>query len=145
VRRKLVIVAAAAVFVLLAIQLVPVARTNPPIGSELSSPADVAAVLARACGDCHSNRTRWPWYSHVAPVSWIVAHDVAEAREHFNLSTWGSLEPKKQLRLREEMWEEVAKGDMPLLMYRLAHREAHLSEADRELLRRWAEQAERRD
>jgi heme-binding protein len=61
---------------LIVMQFVPVERTNPPVEQEVPAPANVRAMLRRACYDCHSNETRWPWYSHVAPVSWLVAHDV---------------------------------------------------------------------
>lgn len=124
--------------VVLGIQLVPVAHTNPPEAAPLKAPADVMKVLNRACADCHSHRTRWPWYSRVAPVSWLVVSDVSEAREHVNLSTWGSLDPKRQAHHREEMGNEVSDGDMPLLTYRLMHPAARLSDADRAVLRRWA-------
>ena len=71
---------------LLAAQLVPVERTNPPVKSEILAPTDVQAVLERSCFYCHSNRTRWPWYSRVAPASWFVARHVREAREDLNLT-----------------------------------------------------------
>ena len=76
--QKYAVLALAAVFV--AIQLVPVHRDNPPVASDLDAPADVKSILRRACYDCHSNETRWPWYAYVAPVSWLVAHDVEEGR-----------------------------------------------------------------
>jgi hypothetical protein len=63
---------------LVAVQFIPVHRTNPGGGAEIVASADVAAVFERSCCDCHSNETKWPWYSYPAPVSWIVAHDVDE-------------------------------------------------------------------
>lgn len=140
--RKLRIGLIVTAVVALGIQLVPVERTNPPETAPLQAPPDVMRVLDRSCADCHSNRTVWPWYSHVAPVSWLVASDVAEAREHVNLSTWGALDPKRQDHHREEMWEEVEDGEMPLWTYRLMHPAARLSDADRAVLRRWAGEAE---
>lgn len=136
--RKLALAGGVIVLLVLAPQAVPVDRTNPPETAPLEAPAEVAAVLDRACADCHSHRTRWPWYSRVAPASWLVAHDVEEGRERVNLSAWGELEPRRQARLREEMWEEVADGEMPLRAYRLAHPEARLSDRDLAVLRRWA-------
>lgn len=143
-RRSFAAAVVVLVTVLLLAQLVPVARSNPPVVAPITAPPEVMTVLDRACADCHSHETRWPWYSRVAPVSWLVVRDVDEGREKLNLSTWGALEPKRQQKLREEMWEEVSEGEMPLRMYRLAHPEARLSEADRELLRRWAGEDRRR-
>ncbi len=144
-RRMLSLAGGALLLALLAIQLVPVARTNPPEPAPIAAPAEVAAVLEKACADCHSHRTRWPWYSRVAPVSWLVSHDVEEGREHLNLSTWGTLEPRRQQRLREEMWEEVAEREMPLPAYRFAHPEARLSDRDLSVLRSWAAPGDHRD
>src|SRR6478672_7737844 len=87
----------------LAAQIVPVTRVNPPVEGDLTAPADVKAVLRRACYDCHSNETVWPWYSHVAPVSWLVADDVNKGRRHWNFSTWNHLTPDRQAKaMREE-------------------------------------------
>ena len=123
---------------LIVAQFVPVERSNPPVEAEVPAPANVRAVLHRACYDCHSNETRWPWYSHVAPVSWLVAHDVHEARKHLNFSTWNQYNPKRQTRKLNEVWEEVDEGEMPLSYYLAVHRDAALSDADRALLREWA-------
>ena len=137
--RKVILIACLTVVVIgLGIQLVPVERSNPPVVAEVDAPAEVHAVLDAACFDCHSHRTRWPWYSRVAPMSWLVAHDVEEAREKLNFSTWGTLEPRKQWKLMEEIGEEVEEGEMPLLMYRLAHPEARLDDRQRATLLEWA-------
>ncbi|MCU0235233.1 MAG: heme-binding domain-containing protein [Thermoanaerobaculales bacterium] len=121
-----------------AIQLVPVERSNPPVAADIEVPEDVRSVLRASCYDCHSHETRWPWYSRVAPVSWLVARDVEEARGRLNFSLWGGYEAKRQQRLAEEIWEEVAKGEMPLPIYLLAHPDARLSPGDREVLRSWS-------
>jgi hypothetical protein len=123
---------------LIVMQFAPVERTNPPVEEEVRSPANVRAILKRACYDCHSNETRWPWYSHVAPVSWLVAHDVHEARKHLNFSTWNQYNPKRQARKLNATSEEVDEGEMPLWYYLAVHRDAALSDADRALLREWA-------
>jgi len=112
-KRRVWISLAAVLVVLVGLQLVPVEQTNPPEHEPLKAPAMVAQQLRVACGDCHSHLTRWPWYSRVAPMSWLIAHDVKEAREHLNLSTWGSYTPDRQHRLREQMWEEIEMGEMP--------------------------------
>ena len=123
---------------LLAIQFVPVDRSNPPVQLEVQAPIAVREVLERSCFDCHSNRTRWPWYSRIAPVSWLVAHDVEEGREHLNFSEWNRLDESERREAREEVWEEVEEGEMPLWFYVPLHPEARLSPEDRTLLRRWA-------
>jgi len=122
----------------LAIQLVPVPRENPPVREEVPAPAEVRAILERSCYDCHSHRVRWPWYSRVAPVSWLVAYDVAEAREHLNFSAWDRYDAKKRRENLEELWEEVEKGEMPLWYYLPMHPDARLSDADKQQLRSWA-------
>jgi hypothetical protein len=125
----------------LAAQLVAPARTNPPVEVEVPAPAEVKAVLDRSCYDCHSNLTAWPWYSRVAPGSWLVAHDVNEGREYVNYSAWNRLSPEKQAEMIHESWEHVEEGDMPPRSYLLLHARARLSEADREVLRAWATSA----
>lgn len=116
-----------------AIQLVPVPRSNPPVVVEVEAPADVAAILRRACYDCHSNETVWPWYAYVAPVSWLVAYDVHEGREHLNFSDWAAGHDD-----RDEIGEEVDEGDMPLWWYSVMRSERRLSRQDVSLLRSWA-------
>jgi hypothetical protein len=121
-----------------AIQLVPVDRTNPPVETEVPATAEARSVLRRACYDCHSNETVWPWYSRIAPVSWLVARDVHEGREELNFSTWNRLETKDQVEAFHESWEEVEEGEMPLWFYLPAHPEARLSAQDRSVLRAWS-------
>lgn len=121
----------------LAIQLVPVERSNPPVVADLEAPPEVEAVLRTACYDCHSSETRWPWYSYVAPVSWVVAHDVEEARTEMSFSEWGALDPRERLELKQDMWEEVEKGAMPLKKYVMLHASARLDDEQKRILRDW--------
>lgn len=121
-----------------AIQFIPVKTNNPPAMSDFSGPENIEAILQRSCYDCHSNLTHWPWYSQVAPISWIISHDVQEGREYLNFSNWDSLTPKKQAHKIEEIWTEIAKGDMPLKRYLFLHRVARLSTADKEAVKNWA-------
>jgi hypothetical protein len=137
-KRKLLILTGALAVILIAIQLVPVERTNPPVVADFDGPTAVKAVLETSCYDCHSHETSWPWYSRVAPMSWLVAHDVEEARDHLNFSQWGTLDAKRREKLTEEIWEEVEEGEMPLKVYLLAHPDARLSEADKATLRDWS-------
>ena len=128
----------ALLLVFLVIQLVPLDRSNPPVEADLDAPADVKAVLKRACYDCHSNETAWPWYARVAPVSWLVAKDVREGRKHLNVSEWGKMSERKQAGAARAMWRELEDGRMPLPVYLPMHPEAKLSEADRAAVRAWA-------
>ncbi len=125
------------VLALIAIQFVPVPRSNPPVETEFAATAPVRAVLRRACYDCHSHETAWPWYSRVAPASWMVAYDVAEGRANLDFSAWNRIRPDEQVKKIGKMWKEVAEGDMPPWYYLLAHREARLSAGDRATLRAW--------
>lgn len=120
-----------------AIQAVPVARTNPPIEADLDAPAPVETILRRSCYDCHSNETRWPWYSYVAPVSWLVTHDVNDARGDVNFSSWELMNAKDEANARHETWKEIEKGKMPLPKYVRLHPEARLSPDDVAVLRAW--------
>ncbi len=144
-KRKILIAAAVLVAVVIAIQLVPVERSNPPVIGDFDGPAEVATVLRASCYDCHSYETDWPWYSHVAPVSWLVAHDVEEARGRLNFSLWRSYDAKRQERLAEEIWEEVEEGEMPLPAYLLAHADARLSEVEKATLHAWSSAARQID
>ena len=137
-QRKLLFLLGALVLIFVAIQLVPVERSNPPVAADFDGPPEVKTVLKESCYDCHSNEVRWPGYSRVAPVSWLVAHDVKEAREHLNFSAWGTYEANKQTKMAEEMWEEVEEGEMPLGKYLLLHRDARLTDEDMAILQRWA-------
>jgi len=111
--------------VFLAIQFVPYGRnhSNPPVRSGPSwDSARTEALARRACYACHSNETAWPWYSHVAPMSWLVQSHVDEGRSHLNFSEFDR--PQKDA---DEAAEEVAEGQMPLSEYRWMHAEARLN------------------
>jgi hypothetical protein len=126
-----------AVASILALQLYPLDRSNPPVVLEVDAPAEVKAVLERACYDCHSHQTRWPWYAWVAPVSFLVVHDVSEAREHLNFSDWGRYTPEKARKKIDEILEEVEEGEMPLFYYLPLHPEAELTTEDRLAIEEW--------
>lgn len=133
---KLLGLGSAALFgLLILIQLIPYGRdhANPPVRNELpfNSPA-TKALARRACFNCHSNETVWPWYASVAPASWLVQHDVDEGRSKLNFSDWqgGTREGEKIAEIRDE----VEEGSMPPFTYRLAHPEARLSDSERQQL-----------
>jgi hypothetical protein len=126
------------VIVLIAIQFIPVERTNPIVISDIDAPSGVKAILKKSCYDCHSNETEWLWYSYVAPVSWLVINHVNEGRKNLNFSEWGDLERTKQAKMREEIWEEIREEQMPLWQYRILHPQAKLTDQEKTLIRHWA-------
>jgi hypothetical protein len=119
-------------------QAIPVERSNPPVRSDLQAPADVSALLRRACYDCHSHETQWPWYASVAPASWFLAHHVEEGREEMNFSEWPVLDFEAQQHNLEDIEEQIAEGKMPLRSYTLLHPEARLDEQEKARLLQWA-------
>jgi hypothetical protein len=135
---KYVILAIAVLFI--AAQFVQPDRTNPPANPTASfavvanARPETAAILQRACADCHSNETTWPWYSRVSPVSWLVANDVKEGRAHMNLSEWNFLGPEAARLKLKAACKEVRAGEMPLWQYELMHPKARLSPADAEMI-----------
>lgn len=118
--------------VLVVMQLVPKGRnhTNPPVTLEPAWPSpEVRALAVRACFDCHSNETKWPWYASVAPASWLVEHHVEEGRGELNFSEFD-----KPQRHAKDAAEEVREGEMPMAGYVALHGEAKLSEAEKQRL-----------
>jgi len=145
VRRRLKSIGIAVVGLLLACQLVPVSRTNPPVNASRTLyaaqpvPAAVKAVFDRSCSTCHSNETPWPWYGYVAPVSWVVARDVHQARKAMNFSEWANYSAKRKEDKLEEICEQVTNGDMPDRKYALFHRASRISPPEREAICEWTD------
>lgn len=127
-----------------ALQFIRPARTNPPVDdsrtiqSHTRMTPEVAAILDRSCNDCHSNQTRWPWYSNVAPVSWFVVDHVNAGRKEMNLSDWAEYDPSHQRGLLKDICQEAKSGAMPLSSYLRLHQEAKLSNEDVQVLCDWA-------
>ena len=133
-RLKQVAVGLVALFA--AAQFVRPGRANPPtdesrsIRAHVGNASALAAVLDRACGDCHSNRTAWPWYTQVAPLSWLMAYGVAQGRKALNFSEWAGYPPDQQRQLLEQSCQDVSAGRMPGPIYTALHPEARLSARD---------------
>lgn len=119
------------------------ARTNPPStpGASLLSktPPEVAAILDRSCRDCHSNETRWPWYTSVSPTSWLVANHVHHGREHFNYSEWALIDEDDQDKLLGAMCSLTERGRMPMPSYLWLHRGAKLAPDEVKAICAWSE------
>lgn len=128
-------------------QFIRPARTNPvsdqslALESHVQVEANVAALLDRSCADCHSNKTRWPWYTNVAPVSWWVIDHVNHGRSHLNFSEWGRYNKTEQRDLLTQVCLESKRGNMPLSSYTPMHPGSKLSGEDVATLCEWTKSA----
>ena len=130
--------------VLVVIQFFRIDKTNPEVDPAtnmlnlVDTSSEVEKVLKTACYDCHSFETTYPWYTNIAPVSWLVKGHINEGREELNFSAWGSYSAKRQDHKLEEIGEKVGEGDMPLTSYLILHDEARIDEAQRQAIVSWA-------
>lgn len=126
--------------VFIAIQAFRIDKTNPPVVASqdfiaMYKPSEaIANTLRNSCYDCHSNTSKYPWYSNVAPVSWLVKNHINEGREELNFSEWGTFTAKRKSKKLEDIVEEVEAGEMPMKPYVLMHSEAKMSSEQREAL-----------
>lgn len=130
------VAALAALFVVA--QFIPVDYTNPPVQSDVQAPAQVKSILVKACFDCHSHETKWPWYSKIAPVSWWVLGHVRDGRKDLNFSIWPTYNFASQDLIMREISKQVAGERMPLRSYTVGHPEARLTAEERQVLLDWA-------
>ncbi len=131
------------VVLFLGIQLMRPVRSNPPVDESQTIEArtqmtpQVKAIFERSCNDCHSNKTVWPWYTNVAPISWWIVGHINEARQLMNLSEWGKLDRDRQDRKLRQICDEVTDGGMPLPSYLPMHPKAKLSNQDKKTFCDW--------
>lgn len=126
--KKSKIITLSIIALIIILQLVPIDRKNPPVESQVSWDSQTTKDLFyRACADCHSHETKWPWYSYIAPISYVVAYDVNAGRKHFNISLNGEDE-------RDEAASEVKRGTMPMPIYLPMHPEAKLTDTEKSQL-----------
>lgn len=139
VRRALILF----LMVFIGAQLVRPDRTNPPAPADASlrglTPPHITAILDRSCRDCHSNQTRWPWYTNISPMSWLVANHVHHGREHFNYSEWTTYPSDDQDKFLGGMCDLTKRERMPLPSYLLIHRDSRLSPQDVAALCAWSD------
>jgi hypothetical protein len=139
------IIAIVLVIGFIAIQFYRPDRTNPPIvqaetlEATTQVPENIQAILKRSCNDCHSNQTVYPWYSNVAPFSWLLVDHIEEGRRELNTSVWNTYSAKKKRHKLDETCEQVTTDAMPHSQYLWLHSEARLSEEDKKILCAWAE------
>ena len=126
---------------LVAVQFVPIERTNRLGAGDPNAPRDVQWILRRACYDCHSTETRWPIWAYVAPFSWQVVGDVERARSVLNFSDWAAYDRSRRVSFRAMIGPVTAAHRMPLWYYLTLHPDANLSDADLAELREWSEGA----
>lgn len=124
--------------IFVAMQFFQVEHTNPATNPklEINAPAEVKAILKKSCFDCHSNEAKYPWYSNVAPVSWMVSRHVNNARSLINFSTWEEYTPEEKEKKIREVFRAVYAA-MPLPSYLSMHKEAQLTQEERALIREW--------
>ena len=138
---KWILIVVLCLFIL--IQLKRPARTNPAfdpahtIEAHTQISPQVAEILNRSCSDCHSNKTVWPWYTNVAPLSWWIADHINEGRQNLNFSEWAKLDRDRQDRKLRQICDEVEDGAMPLPSYLPMHPKAKLSDQDKKTLCDW--------
>ncbi|MDT5062198.1 MAG: hypothetical protein QOH63_2657 [Acidobacteriota bacterium] len=139
---KWIVLVLAGLFVVM--QVIRPARTNPPVDEARTISAhtqltpEAAAILSRSCNDCHSNQTRWPWYTNVAPVSWFVINHVNDGRKQMNFSDWAQYDRNEQENYLKKICREVKSGGMPIHSYLWLHGDAKLSSEDVKNLCDWA-------
>lgn len=130
-------------FVIVAIQFVQPLKNNnkkesgADIGNAFNTPLHVNYLLRKACYDCHSNNTEYPWYSNVEPIGWIMARHIRNGKEKLNFSNFAELSKRKQVSKLREIAGQIKDDAMPLFSYKLMHKEARLSDTDRKLLLDW--------
>jgi hypothetical protein len=120
----------------------PAVESNNPGDIVLNGLAseEISTMLKTSCYACHSNETVYPWYSYVAPSSWLVAKDVREGREELNFSIWQDYEMMDKLKILDDISAEVSEGEMPMKIYTLIHPSGKLDDAQRAKIVAWAEE-----
>jgi hypothetical protein len=122
-------------------QTIRIEKTNPPVRSDLTADPSAKSLFRRACYDCHSNETVWPWYSNVAPFSWLIGSDVKEGREHLNFSEWDAYPGERQHKNLMKIVGEMEEGAMPPWYYSMMHSDSRLTEAEKNIIKSWTEMA----
>jgi hypothetical protein len=132
------------VIVLIIIQFIrPSKNISGEISMDISTlyevPTDVNTILQRACNDCHSNKTIYPWYAEVQPIGWWLNNHVVDGKRHLNLNNFTTLKVAVQKKRMEELIDQIRHDEMPLSSYTLIHRNAKLSEMDKETMYKWSQ------
>lgn len=113
--------------------------TSKDISNSYVVPENVKTILAKACNDCHSNNTRYPWYAEIQPVAWWINDHVKDGKKHLNFNEFDGYRIARQYKKLEECIEEVKDGEMPLTSYTIIHKDAKLSDDEKQILFTWCE------
>jgi hypothetical protein len=138
--KKIVIIS---IVLLVLIQFIRIDRTTPPTDSSndymnlSNATTEISNIIKNSCYDCHSYETNYPWYSNVAPISWMLKSHINEGREHLNFSDWGNYSSEIKIALQKECAHELEENQMPLKSYTIIHSKAKLSNENKELLIKW--------
>jgi len=113
--------------------------TSKDISNSYVVPENVKTILAKACNDCHSNNTRYPWYAEIQPVAWWINDHVKDGKKHLNFNEFDGYRIARQYKKLEECIDEVKDGEMPLTSYTIIHKDAKLSDDEKQILFTWCE------
>jgi hypothetical protein len=144
-KKALKIIAVVLVVAFIVIQFFRPDFTNPPVNpaetldASMPVPENVKMILGRSCADCHSNETKYPWYSKIQPSAWFLANHIRDGRRELNLSVWKTYEPRRQRKKLAEICEQVQEKEMPLPSYLWIHMDAKMSDEDIKALCDWTE------
>ena len=132
------------VLAVLVLQFFRIDKTNLPVAQaetlEATTvvPPDISLIIGRSCNDCHSNLTRYPWYSNIQPMAWMLKNHIDDGRRNLNFSVWSTYSPQRQSKKFEQICDEVTSKDMPLPSYLWIHRDAVMSDGESKALCDWA-------
>jgi hypothetical protein len=135
----------ALLIVLVAIQFIQPAhnKSEQVLATDFSKvfvvPDSVQTILQNTCYDCHSNNTRYPWYSNIQPMAWMMRRHIDNGKEKLNFSTFGNISPRKQISKLKGIFNQIKNDEMPLTSYKLMHKNARLSQQEKKMLMNWLE------
>ena len=141
-RRRILLII---IIILIAIQFIRPAKnqSNDVLTSDISHvytvPQNVSVILKKACNDCHTNNTLYPWYAHIQPVGWWLNHHIEEGKDELNFNEFGAYAVPRQYHKLEEVVEQVKEGEMPIWSYTLIHTNAKLTDEEKQTLINWAQ------
>jgi mono/diheme cytochrome c family protein len=116
---------------------VATAKSDKDITTVFAVPDSVQKIFEKACNDCHSNNTRYPWYANIQPVGWWLAHHINEGKHHLNFSEYASYPQKRQVRKLKQIMDQIDEGEMPMDSYLWIHKDAKLTEAEKATVMNW--------
>jgi len=127
------------IIILIALQLIPIERSNPSTDQNIAlhPPKEVESILKKACYDCHSNETKWPFYANIAPLSFSISSHIKDGRKALNFSEWKNIDPKIKTKRIQRAIKTIKNGMMPLPTYLWLHDEAKLTKEEKRVLTTW--------